>query len=82
MTDRTHWSDFKRDLNNCGLCWNIPDWMHTIVYKGQKYTEIEVMRPDLDLFFPAQSIQVDGKVVPPDTSQKFIDLLGFQTSYL
>jgi len=77
LMDRSSWGDFKRALNNCGLSWNLPDWMHTVVYKGKKYLEIESQRPDLALFFPETNMVVEGKAVAPDTNQGFMDMLGF-----
>ena len=35
LYDRSGWPDFKRALNECGLSWNLPDWMTTIVHYGK-----------------------------------------------
>ena len=34
LYDRNGWADFKRNLNECGLTWNLPNSMTTIVRGG------------------------------------------------
>ena len=43
MNDRSCWPEFKKGLTECGLIWNLPEWMTTIVYKG---TEWNIIRAD------------------------------------
>jgi hypothetical protein len=77
LVERSTWSDFKRALNNCGLSWNLSDWMHTVVYKGKQYMEIASKKPDLDEYFvPELPTGEDGKQI----NKSFIDLLGFPTT--
>ena len=79
LLDQSQWPDFKRALNNCGLTWNIPDWMTTIVYKGLDYKTICNKGEDLDKIFLLTSIDVgDKKMEPGGThTQKLIEMLGF-----
>ena len=37
LYDRNGWADFKRNLNECGLTWNLPNWMTTIVRGGTEW---------------------------------------------
>ena len=37
LTEKGHWSEFKRSMNTCGLTWNLPDWSCTILYNGEDY---------------------------------------------
>jgi len=34
LYDHGGWPDFKKVLTECGLIWNLSEWMTTIVYKG------------------------------------------------
>ena len=52
LLDRSGWQDFKRALNDCGLTWNLPDWMTTIVYQGREWNEIKDRGTDLKEHFP------------------------------
>ena len=81
LLDRSSWSDFKRALTNCGLSWNLPDWMQTVVYKGKQYMDIITKKPELDLYFvPNNLITDEGKKVPVGINKEFIDLLGFPSN--
>ena len=78
LMDRTTWSDFKRACNNCGLIWNIPDWMHTVVHHGEDYKKVQEAGEDLDVYFPHAVVQVEGKTIDvQETSKRFTKLLGF-----
>src|SRR5690349_87248 len=50
LLDRSNWTNFKRNLNNCGLTWNLPDWMSTIVYRGDDYKKLET-QTDINQIF-------------------------------
>ena len=52
LNDRTCWPDFKRALTECGLIWNISEWMTTIVYKGVEWKTIRDNGTDLSAYFP------------------------------
>lgn len=41
LTEKSEWGLFKKAITSCGLIWNIPDWMSTIVYQGDDYLEIK-----------------------------------------
>ena len=62
LTDRSQWSDLKRALNNCGLSWNIPDWMYTVVHGGEDYLAMRKSSPEakaeLDAIFAPPTIKV------------------------
>jgi len=82
LLDRSQWTDFKRALNNCGLTWNLPDWMMTIVYKGDDWGEFagaqkvqleEVFRP------PVRAVE-DKKFDVNDVSKTFMTILGYPKS--
>ena len=30
LTEKSHWQDFKKAINECGLAWSLPDWMTTV----------------------------------------------------
>lgn len=81
LSDRSQWSDLKRSLNICGLTWNFPDWMCTVVYMGPDYKEMRDSSPnakkELDEIFapPTHKVgEVDVKV--SETSKKYTKLLG------
>ena len=50
LNDRLCWPDFKRALTECGLIWNLSDWMTTIVYRGVEWKLIRDKGTDLRLF--------------------------------
>ena len=81
LLERGQWSDFRRALNNCGLTWNIPDWMCTIVYKGQDYLDLLAKDSELDDIFKLPTITVgEEKVLGSGKSKSLIKLLGFPNS--
>jgi transposase InsO family protein len=82
LLERGHWSDFRRALNNCGLTWNLPDWMCTIVYKGADYKELRKLDGELDEIFklPTVSIGEEKLEVGGSKSKSLIKLLGFPRS--
>ena len=53
LNDRSCWPDFKRALTECGLIWNLSDWMTTIVYRGVEWNLIRDGGTDLSTYFPA-----------------------------
>ena len=53
LNDRHGWPEFKRALNECGLVWNLADWMTTIVYKGHEWQQIAKGGVDLEEYFPS-----------------------------
>lgn len=81
LTEKYHWQDFKKAINECGLAWALPDWMTTIVYQGTEWKEIATKKSvNLDEFFPkVQKKQaadgVDAK--SSDLSTKLVGLLDF-----
>ncbi len=64
LSDRNGWHEYKRALTDCGLTWNIPDWMTTIVYKGKEWNEIGTKGTDLSRYFPVANLP-PGMVAPP-----------------
>ena len=60
LYDRSCWPEFKRSLNECGLCWNLPDWMTTIVHHGTEWKSIVDRGTDLNPFFPVQEKKQAG----------------------
>ena len=63
LIDRSEWQEFKTTLVDCGLSWNLPDWMTTIVYKGKEWESIRVGSTgiagvDLSAHFAPPTIQV------------------------
>jgi hypothetical protein len=79
LLERSHWSDFRKALNNCALTWNIPDWMCTILYRGSDYAQLLAKDAELDEIFKLPTIQVgDEKVeVGSKKSKDLIKMLGF-----
>ena len=78
LLDKSNWAEFKRALNNCGYTWNLPDWIHTLVFQGKQYQEILEKKPEFKDFFQVPLLpQLEGKELAPDANQVFIDLLGF-----
>ena len=53
LNDRSGWPDFKRALTECGLIWNLSEWMSTIVYRGAEWKLIQEKGTDLSIYFPA-----------------------------
>ena len=62
LTDRSGWHEFKRALGDCGLTWNLPDWMTTIVYKGREWKEIAGRGTDLNEHFPEYKLAAQAGV--------------------
>ena len=52
LNDRSCWPDFKRALTECGLIWNLSDWMTTILYRGVEWNLIKDNGTDLSAYFP------------------------------
>jgi len=83
LLDRSQWTDFKRALNNCGLTWNLPDWMMTIIYRGPDWQEISSTAEEkarLEELFVAPIRAVGGeekKIDVIQTSTRFMKLLGY-----
>jgi len=80
--DRSQWTDFKRALNNCGLTWNLPDWMTTIVYKGDDWKRIantEAKTAELEDVFRAPVLEMgdEKKVDIAKLSSGFMKGLGY-----
>src|SRR5512140_3245781 len=71
LVDKSNWTDFKRTLNNCGYTWNLPDWMHTVVYQGKQYTKIASEKPDIKEFFQEPVFQLEGKVLAPKANKEY-----------
>jgi len=82
FTDRSQWTDFKRALNNCGLTWNLPDWMMTITYKGADWQAIaDTKRAQLEELFAAPVRETENKKYEVlKTSNEFLKILGYPKS--
>ena len=52
LHDRTAWPEFKRTLNECGLTWNLSDWMTTIVHHGYEWKQVVAGGTPLEDYFP------------------------------
>ena len=77
LTDKYQWGEFKRAIENCGLTWNIPDWLYTITYKGVDYKELKKTDATIDDVFPEPAISVlEKKMEVADTSKKWLNLIG------
>jgi hypothetical protein len=78
LLDRNGWLDFKRALNECGLTWNFPAWMTTIVYRGKDWSEYKEKGVNLDEYFsPERYSGVGGMgTSTSDLSQRLVDMLG------
>ena len=77
LIDRSGWADFKRALNECGLAWNLPHWMTTIVYKGTEWIEQGKKGIDLGNYFLDDKIVVGGgEVGTSDLGAKLVAGLG------
>ena len=64
LNDRASWPDFKRAVTECGLIWNLSEWMTTIVYKGTEWKFIHENGTDLSTYFPVveKTGAGDGKI--------------------
>ena len=83
LYDRSGWPAFKRALNECGLTWNLPDWMTTIVYKGTEWKAIAAKGTDLDTYFPVVEKTKAGDGASSKSSKlglKLTHLLGLPTN--
>lgn len=78
LLDRNGWNEFKRALNECGLIWNIPHWMTTIVYKGKEWEEQAAKGINLAAYFvDDKKTQVEGKELgTSELGAKLIASLG------
>jgi len=80
LYDRSGWSDFKRALNECGLVWNLSDWMTTIVYHGKEWDAIcAKSEVKLDEYFPMVEKKAAGDGADSKSSAlgaKLVGLLG------
>jgi hypothetical protein len=76
LLERGHWSDFKRALNDCGLSWNLPDWMTTIVYKGVEWDSIVAQGMNLNEVFPVTEKKSAGDGQASKTSKLSAQLIG------
>ena len=79
LYDRAGWPDFKKALSECGLVWNLPEWMTTIIYRGAEWKNIVKKHgTDLDTFFPAveKTAAGDGNVSKTSSlGEKLVALL-------
>lgn len=82
LLERSQWTDFKRALNNCGLTWNLPDWMMTIVYKGDDWAEIvKTKKKELEAVFEPPTKELgDVKLDVGKASTTFMNILGYPKS--
>jgi hypothetical protein len=77
LVDRLGWPDFKRRLNECGLTWNLPHWMTTIVYKGTEWNEQVKNGIPLGNYFVDDKIVIgEGEVGTSELGAKLIAGLG------
>jgi hypothetical protein len=79
LYDRSGWPEFKRSLNECGLSWNLPDWMTTIVHHGTEWKSIVSQGTDLNSFFPVLEKKNAGDGASSKASPlgaKLTELLG------
>ena len=84
LLERGAWSEFRRALNTCGLSWNIPDWMCTIIYGGPDYSKLLEKDKELGIIFKQKTVTLgegeEVKEVSADKSRALIKLLGFSNS--
>ena len=84
LLERGSWSEFRRALNTCGLTWNIPDWMCTIVHGGADFAKLLEKDNELSVIFKLKTVTVldryEAKEVSADKSKSLIKLLGFADS--
>ena len=52
LLKRSSWPEFKRALNECGLTWNLPEWMTTIVHQGAEWKQVVASGTNLQDYFP------------------------------
>ena len=71
LLERSNWPEFKRALNECGLTWNLPEWMTTIVHLGTEWKQIVAGGTNLQDYFP----QVEKKTAG-DGSYSKTSILG------
>src|SRR5688572_3424831 len=78
LLDRSGWVEFKRALNECGLIWNIPHWMTTIVYMGTEWNEQVAKGVQLATYFvDDKKTNIEGKEVgTSELGAKLIASLG------
>ena len=79
LYDRSCWPDFKRALNECGLSWNLPDWLTTIVYQGEEWKRVIKTGHDLNSYFPTPDKKnaEDGNYAKSSAlGTKLVSLLG------
>src|SRR4051794_25290803 len=79
LYDRNGWVDFKRALNECGLVWNIPDWMTTILHGGPEWKNAASKGTDLSQYFPIaeKKTALDGTHSKNSVlGGKLVELLG------
>lgn len=69
LYDRSGWADFKKAIQECGLTWNIPHWMTTIIYKGESWRNIEEQGADLEAAFPMPEKKTAGDGVHAGSSE-------------
>jgi hypothetical protein len=83
LYDRGGWSAFKKALNECGLTWNLPDWMTTIIYRGTQYKTMQAKGTDMDAYFPVVEKKMAGDGSTSKSSAlglKLTHLLGLPTN--
>ena len=56
LLERGAWSEFRRALNTCGLSWNIPDWMCTIICGGPDYSKLLEKDKELGIIFKQKTV--------------------------
>ena len=79
LLDRSNWTDFKKCLNECGMTWNLPGWMTTIVYKGHEWQEYTKKGVNLEEYFPTPEKTTAGDGISTNVSQlgnKLVGMLG------
>jgi hypothetical protein len=82
LLEKSQWSDFKKAITTCGLIWNLPDWMSTIVYQGIDYVEMKKKEPSLDDIFPSPTMTVgENEVKVGETSSKLLKLFGLPKTF-
>lgn len=80
LVDRSGWTEFKRAINECGLIWNLPDWMTTIVHNGTEWKSFLQKGINLQEYFPVVEKKVAGDGQESRTSElgaKLVASLGF-----
>ena len=80
LNDRTEWRDFKSALTDCGLVWNLPSWMTTIVYQGSEWKAICSGGTDLSTFFPAPARGPPKEGGEAKETPNLVTLLGLPKS--